>query len=81
MEKQSTCFICITYQGKQNDSVLLTNEQFTEQLEQTQTLSIQNVLATQEYRLPKIILTFECDHGETFFTFYLYNGNIMAPYF
>ena len=33
MEEQFTCFICITYEGKQNGSVLLTNEWSTEQLE------------------------------------------------
>ena len=38
MEEQSTHFICITHQGKHNGSVLLTNERYTEQLEQTQTL-------------------------------------------
>ena len=39
MEEQFTCFIYITYQGKQNGSVLLTNERCTEQMEQTQILS------------------------------------------
>jgi len=52
MGEQSTCFICITYQGKQNGSVLLTNEQL-DQLERTQTL-----WAAQQISL-KIVLTFE----------------------
>ena len=38
MEEQFTPLICLTYQGKQNGSVLSTNNQFTEQLEQTQIL-------------------------------------------
>ena len=38
MEEQSTRFICITYQEKHNDGVLLTNEWCVEQLEQTQIL-------------------------------------------
>ena len=42
MEEQLTCFICITYQGKQNGSVLLPNDHeiHTEQMKQTQTLPI-----------------------------------------
>ena len=55
---------CITYQGKQNGSVLLTNEQCTEQSEQTQTLPIQDVWTAQQI-LPKIVSTFECIDGET----------------
>ena len=43
MEEQSTHLICVTYQGKHNGTVLLTNEPCTEQVEQTQTLPIQNV--------------------------------------
>ena len=38
MEKQFTRFICITYWGKQNGSVLGTNEWCTEQLEQKKIL-------------------------------------------
>jgi len=38
MEKQFTHFICITYQGKQNGSVISTNNQCTELLERTQIL-------------------------------------------
>jgi len=33
MEEQSTHFICITYSGKLNSSVLLTNERCMEQLD------------------------------------------------
>jgi len=40
MEEQFTHFVSITYQGKQNGSILLTNKQCTEQLEQTQILSM-----------------------------------------
>ena len=47
MEKQSTCFVCITYQGKQNSCVLLTNEWFTEQLEWTKMFPWQNVRVNQ----------------------------------
>ena len=36
IEEQSTRIFCKIYQGKHNGSVLLTNEQYTEQLEQTQ---------------------------------------------
>ena len=38
IEEQSTCFFCITCQGKHSGSVLLTNEWNTEQLEWTQIL-------------------------------------------
>jgi len=54
----------ITHKGKQNGSVFLTNEQCTEQLEQSQTLPIQNSWAEQQI-LPKFVLTFECIDGET----------------
>ena len=48
IEEQSTFCFCIAYQGKHNGSVLLTNEQYTEQLEQTQILPIKNVRAAQQ---------------------------------
>ena len=38
MDKQFTRFICITYQGKQNGSVVSTNNQCTEWLQRTQIL-------------------------------------------
>ena len=41
MEKQSACFTCITYQGKQNGSVLGTNEWCMEQLERKQILPME----------------------------------------
>ena len=38
MEEQFKHLICLTYQGKQNGNVLLTNNQCMEQLERTQIL-------------------------------------------
>ena len=81
IEEQSTRFICKIYRGKQNDSVLLTKEWCTEQLEQAQTLTMQNIWAAQQILL-KIVLTLECGDGETIYTFHLYslpgkqNGNV-----
>jgi len=40
MEEQFTHLICLTYQGKQNCSVVSTNNQCMEQLEQKQILSM-----------------------------------------
>jgi len=50
MEDQSTRFICITYWGKQNGRVLLTNKQCTEQLKLTQILLWQNAQAPSKNR-------------------------------
>jgi len=69
MEEKSTGFI-FTYQGNQNSSVLSTNEWFTEQLERTQILPIQNVWAAQQI-LSKIVITFDCIlNGETIYLFH-----------
>ena len=65
-------YLKVTYQGKQNGSVLSTNEQCTEQLEQAQIFPIQNAWAAQQI-LAKTILTFECGDGETIYMFHLHN--------
>ena len=52
MEEQSTHFIYITYSGKLNSSVLLTNEQCMEQLEWTQILPMAKCTSEQQ-KLPK----------------------------
>jgi len=72
MEKQSTHFICITYQGKQNGSVLLTNKWYLKQLERTQILPIQNEWGHTE-NVVKNHPNFDCGDGETIYMFYLYN--------
>ena len=60
MEEQSTHFIWITYQGKQNGSILLTNECCMEQFEQPQILSMTKCMG----HIVKIALTFDCGNGE-----------------
>jgi len=72
MEEQFIRFICLTYQGKQNGSVLSTNNQCMEQLERTQILPMQNVWAAQQISL-KIILTIDCRNRETIYMINLYN--------
>ena len=65
MEEQPTCFICITYQGKPNGSVLLTNEWFTEQLEWTQILPMTKCTGEQQNSQIK--------YGGMIHMFHLYN--------
>jgi len=48
IEEQSKCLFCKIYQGKHNGSVLLTNERYTEQLEQTQILPMAKCTAEQQ---------------------------------
>ena len=72
MEEQSTRFICITYQGKQNGSVLLTNKQCMEQLEQTQILP-HTKCTCQTANISKIVLTFDWGIGVTIYMFHLFN--------
>jgi len=62
MEEQFLRLNCITYQEKQNGSVILTNNRRTEQLKRTQILPMANVWAAQQIPL-KIIVTFDCGHG------------------
>ena len=47
-EEQPTRFICITYQGKQNGSAILTNKRCMEQLEQTQFLVMAKYTGEQQ---------------------------------
>ena len=67
MEEHSTHFICIPYQGKQNNSVLSTKEGSWSKHKFS---PIQNVWAAQQIS-SKIILTFECNDGETIYTYHL----------
>jgi len=57
IEEQSTRFFCKIYQGKHKGSVLLANEQHTEQPEQTHILPM--VKCTGKKWLEKITLAFE----------------------
>ena len=84
MEKQSTCFICITYLGKQNGTILLTLKWWTEQLEWIQILPLTNCMG-HTANITKNHPNFWLGNGETIYTFHLYNlpkeAYIMAPYF
>jgi len=58
MEEQFTCFICIAYQGKQNGSALLINNDVRSSWSEHQFFLWQNVLATQQLNIAKNPLNF-----------------------
>ena len=58
MGKQSTLFICITYQGKQNGSALLTNNDVQSSWSKHKFFLWQNVWATQQLNIAKNLLNF-----------------------
>jgi len=72
MEEQFKHFIYITYQGKENGSILSTNKRCTSSWSEHKFFLWQNVWAAQQISLI-IILTFDCGNGETIYTFHLYN--------
>ena len=82
MEEQFTHLICLTYQGKQNGSVLLTNINVRSSWIEYKFFLWQNVWAAQQISL-KIVLTFDCGNGETIYTFKLHdlpNRTILSTY-
>ena len=72
MEEQSTNFICLNYQGKQNGRVFSTNERCMQQLGLTKILPVLNGWGKQQIT-SKIAPTFECSDGETIHSLHLYN--------